>query len=117
MATKKSTSTKTPKKTTTKKTAAASKKATTSKAPVKKSVPKKAQKVSYRSATNKPASPLMTPSKWLLLGLSIGWGFLAYGFASWAIDSGSLWHYLFTFVSIYFFVSYLHRFLTAQFRK
>jgi len=29
-----------------------------------------------------------------------------YGFASWAIDSGSLWHYAFAFASFYLFVSY-----------
>lgn len=108
MATKKASSKKATKKATAKNLA---------KAPVKKSVPKKAQKVSYRSAVNKPASPLITPSKWLLLGLGLGWGFLAYGFASWAIDSGSLWHYLLTFVSFYLFISYVLRFLTIQFKK
>lgn len=108
MATKKASSRKTTKKATAKKS---------NTAPVKKSVPKKAQKVSYRSVSNKPANPMITPSKWLLLGLGMGWGFLAYGFASWAIDSASLWHYLFTFISIYFFVSYILRFLTIQFKK
>ena len=110
MATKKTT---TKKKKATTKSAATKKATTTKKAPVKKSVPKKAQKVSYRSADNRPATPLATPSKWLLLGLAVGWGFLAYGFASWAIDSGSLWHYFFTFVSFYFLISYLQRFVKA----
>jgi hypothetical protein len=108
MATKKSTS-----KTTTKKASAKSK-TTTAKAPVKKSVSKKAQKVSYRSADNKPATPFAYTNKWVLLGLAFGWGFLAYGFASWAIDSGSLWHYFFTFVSFYFLVSYIQRFAKAS---
>jgi hypothetical protein len=109
------------KKTTSKKTQSKNVKGTTTKkaatTPVKKSVPKKAQKVSYRSATSKTANSLIAPSKWLILGLGIGWAFLSYGFASWAIDSGSLWHYLFTFISIYFFASYVQRFITIQFKK
>jgi len=113
MANKKATSKKTnsgaTKKTTIKKTS--------SNTSVKKSVPKKAQKVSYRNTAKKPASSLVTPSKWLFLGLAAGWAFLGYGFASWAIDSGSLWHYLFTFISVYFLVSYVQRFLKAQFSK
>ena len=31
---------------------------------------------------------------------------LCYGFGSWAIDSGSIWHYGLAFVSFYFFVHY-----------
>ena len=31
---------------------------------------------------------------------------MAYAFGSWAIDSGSLWMYLFTYVSVYYAVSY-----------
>jgi hypothetical protein len=107
----------TAKKATSKKSSPKTAKKATATTAVRKSVPKKAQKVSYRSASNKPTSLLAAPSKWLLLGLGIGWGFLAYGFASWAIDSGSLWNYLFTFVSIYFFASYMHRFATIQFKK
>lgn len=43
--------------------------------------------------------------------MNLGFAILAlaacYGFASWAIDSGSLWHYGFSFVSFYFFVHYI----------
>lgn len=40
---------------------------------------------------------------------------MAYAFASWAIDSGSLWMYLFAYISIYFAVSYTNRFIRAKF--
>ncbi len=43
--------------------------------------------------------------------INLGFGLLAlgvcYGFGSWAIDSGSLWHYAFAFASFYFAVHYL----------
>ncbi len=43
-----------------------------------------------------------------LFNLVLGVVLLAvcYGFGSWAIDSGSLWHYALSFVSFYFAVHY-----------
>ena len=38
---------------------------------------------------------------------------MVYAFGSWAIDSGSLWNYLFAYVAIYFTVSYTRRFIQA----
>lgn len=40
---------------------------------------------------------------------------MAYGFGSWAIDSGSLWLYLFTYISVYYGVSYSVKFVKLQF--
>ncbi len=43
--------------------------------------------------------------------VNLGFGVLAagvcYGFGSWAIDSGSLWHYGLAFASLYFSIHYL----------
>lgn len=45
------------------------------------------------------------PYKDLVIGLI---ALLAsYGFASWAIDSGSIWHYIFAFVSLYYAVHFI----------
>lgn len=41
--------------------------------------------------------------------------FATYGFASLAIDTGSLWHYAFTFAALYFAAHYTRLFLKEQF--
>ena len=41
----------------------------------------------------------------------------AYGFASWAIDSGSLWHYSFTFIALYFSGRYIKLVISRIFQK
>lgn len=38
-------------------------------------------------------------------------GAMTYGFASWAIDSGSLWHYLFSFISFYYATYFIKQFI------
>lgn len=42
---------------------------------------------------------------------------VTYGFASWAIDSGSLWLYLFSFIGFYLTVSYLNKFVRLLLAK
>jgi hypothetical protein len=107
---------KTSKKSSTKKVSSAKTAKKTSTKTLRKPVQKKAQKVSYREASTTRVQTGYQ-SKYLVAGLALGWGFLAYGFASWAIDSGSLWHYLFTFISVYYVVKYAQRFITLQFKK
>ena len=54
-----------------------------------------------------------TPYLWLAYGL--GAGLITYGFASWAIDSGSYWHYIGAFIGVYFTARYLKRFIKEAF--
>lgn len=42
-------------------------------------------------------------------------GIITYGFVSWAIDSGSWWHYLFTFISLYYTVHFIKEFISRLF--
>lgn len=89
------------------------KKQAAKKAPVKaKEISKKASVKSTVKTTTKNTSPKLHP--YALLGISLGFSVLTYGFASWAIDSGSLWHYLATFISVYFAVTYFQQFLKAR---
>ena len=39
----------------------------------------------------------------------------SYAFISWAIDSGVLWWYIFTFVALYYSISYLKKYVGQQF--
>ena len=49
------------------------------------------------------------------LAYAVFGGAMTYGFASWAIDSGSWWHYLFTLISIYFVAHSIKTFIAKQF--
>lgn len=49
-----------------------------------------------------------------LAGLAVG---LTYGFASLAIDSGSLWHYSFTFIALYFAGHYIKLVVVGVLKK
>ena len=40
---------------------------------------------------------------------------LSYVFISWAIDSGVLWWYIFTFVALYYAISHLKKFVKLQY--
>jgi len=51
------------------------------------------------------------------LGLSVLFLALAYGFASWAIDSGSLWHYAITLTLLYWAVAHGIRGLRFAFAR
>ncbi len=51
--------------------------------------------VKKTAANNRQSSKIFS-----MLGLGAVSLAIAYGFASWAIDSGSLWHYFLTLVSL-----------------
>jgi hypothetical protein len=48
-----------------------------------------------------------------LLVLSVFGLAMAYGFVSWAIETGSLWLYAFCFISLYYALDYLRKFIKA----
>lgn len=61
--------------------------------------------MSKKKLSKKPGKKLVGVS-FRPLFLSLFSVAMTYGFASWAIDSGSLWVYLFTIVSFYYTVDF-----------
>lgn len=39
----------------------------------------------------------------------------SYGFISWAIDSGSIWHYIFAFVAFYYAIHFIKESIKKRF--
>lgn len=39
----------------------------------------------------------------------------SYGFISWAIDSGSIWHYIFAFASLYYAIHFIKEAVKKRF--
>ena len=48
------------------------------------------------------------------LGLGLLSLAVSYGFISWAIDSGSIWHYVFAFASFYYAVHFIKESIIEQ---
>jgi hypothetical protein len=100
------------------------KKAQAKKTSVKKAKTIKASKVTAKKTTNKTTKnasklTLVTDNKFIYRDLLYGLvsALMVYVFALWAIDSGSLWVYTFTFAALYFTVHYLKLFLKNKFFK
>lgn len=63
--------------------------------------------------SGKKASSAKTQNPWVFVVLGIVGLLMSYGFASWAIDTGSLWLYLFCFISLYYGLDYIRKSLKA----
>ena len=96
-------------------------KKTTKKSTAKKPVAKRkpvAAKATVRKTTTKTAKSAPVASAnpaFMQLAYALFAAAITYGFASWAIDSGSLWLYLASFVGLYLVVSYIKSFVKLQF--
>jgi hypothetical protein len=86
--------------------------------------PVKASKTVSKKAAKKPIKKASKPTivtsnkpayRDLLYGLASA--LMVYVFALWAIDSGSLWVYAFTFTALYFTIHYFRLFIKNKFFK
>lgn len=88
-----------------------SKKTTTKRASVKK------KSTAKRKVTAKVTSSSSTDPAFMQLAYGLFAAAITYGFVSWAIDSGSMWLYLASFIGLYLSVSYIKAFVKLQFFK
>jgi len=65
-----------------------------------------------KATASKKSNPVLTRLAYALFAAAA-----TYGFASWAIDRGSLWLYLAAFIGVYLTVSYTTAFLKLLFSK
>ena len=68
-------------------------------------------------AKSSPNKKQLSTSPYQNLGLAVISCIAFYGFGSWAIDSGSIWHYVLMFASMYFAFVYFKKFFMEKFFK